>query len=314
MAEVAKNEAERTALWARAVAAPLPRWEEIARVGFAGAYLTYHLTVRFRRDVDWGPVEAALLERYERSDDGLVMHGRRIRLGERRLSLGVWGTASDRPGDDGGLQSALLMWSLEALSDALQAVTTERWTDTPFEEPPARKRTGTEARDFLEALVHQTFCLRVEELDYFSDNPNPEIVLVWDATSERVSGVRQRYLPLERYLRPGRYVLRAEVQPYSMPYYHSDLKDHARAPLWTSAPLAIAGGPGETVRLRVGVPEAQRGLSDDEQRFFLQRRPRDYQPEGARVVPDGEPMDPPPPPRENVTLAIIDEGRRDDDA
>lgn len=275
-------------------------------MGFAGAYLRYTMSVRLRRDVDWSPVRPTLAERYAEEGTGLVLPGRRIELDARGLRLDVSGTTAEMPADDGGLQSALLLLVYDALRDTVASVTTSRWTDTPFEEPPPRRRNGREAVALLERLVCSTFSLRVEALEFFVGGANPELCLVELSTGEDLGSVRRRALPVEIFLRPGRYTLRAEARAYSFPSYHSDLKEHARAPIWISPPMLLRGDPGETVRLYVGVPEERCLLDDSELAFFAQRRARDGNPPGSRTVTEDESMAPPPSARDNVSLRAIE--------
>jgi hypothetical protein len=217
--------------------------------------------------------------------------GRCIHFGARRLTLTVRGTHSSPPGDDGGVQSALLAALLVAAPRAIEWIETERWTDTPFEEPPAKRLHGDEARAYLETLVCNTLTLAIVEIDYFTGNANPCIDLELDGPEWLEASVRARDLPEELFVRPGHYTVRAVANLYSVPAYRPHLQSHAHAPLWTSPVLALEGSGGEVISLRVGVPEARRGLTDAEAAFFAQ--------------PAGRAVEPPPEPHVNLELEIV---------
>jgi hypothetical protein len=289
---------------------PRPSWERVARVGFAGAELVYRLTVGVTRGCDLGSLEAAIADLYDASPDGYTVPGRTIEFGHQRLTLTVRGTSSVLPADDGGVQSALLATLLAAAPRSIEWVETERWTDTPFEEPPGRRLQGDEAREYLSMLVHATLTLSFVEIDYFTGNANPCIDIELERSRPRSAAgesaevevapgphtyedsVRARDLPCELFVLPGRYTIRAAARTYSVAGYKAHLAPHAGAPLWLSPALVLDGAPGDVVSLRVGVPVARRTLTDAEAAFFAQ--------------PAGRAIAPPPEPRLNIDLEVVE--------
>ncbi len=271
-----------------ALKAPPPSWERLAAVGFAGADLDFRLTVHTSEDVDLSPLEQAVASRYRGLDGAYESPGRRVRFDGPEVSLYVSGSLSCLPGDDGGTQSALLLALFTAAADSIEWVETERWTNTPFEEPPAKRRVGRAAREYLEALVFRTLEVRVVELQYFSGNANPRLDILLDGAMRLETSVRARWLPSSVFVLPGVYEVTAAAKPYSFPDYRPALSAYSRFTLWTAPPLRIEGAPGEVVSLRVGVDEAKRGLTAEERAFFGQ--------------PERDAMSPPPEPRENLFL------------
>lgn len=131
---------------------PLP-WETHIGATFGGAPTRHRLTLRFGEDVDVGPLELLIAERLERQAPWYVLAGRWVYLSPRLVVLEVKGTSSRPPGNDGGVQGALLRALLEVAGGALLELETERFTDGPFEDSPAKVRAGEAARAFLEKLV-----------------------------------------------------------------------------------------------------------------------------------------------------------------
>lgn len=287
------------ALTARTVAHG-PSWEHIARPGFASAWLRYELRVRFERDLDWSGVRQELERGYASKDDGYVAKGRTIALASRQLTLGVSGTTGDLPADDEKLQTRLVVLVLEQLRDLVREVGTERWTDTPFEEPPEKVRRGAEGIAYLEQLVLDTFGIQIAEMDYYrprlwgGDAANPEIRISVEGPRQRAVGARPNWIGQTTFFPPGRYRLTAAAPVFSLPEYRSTLAEFAREPVFVSAPLEIEGAAGEIAKLRVGVPENQRRLPVAHKAFFDQWR--------------AETKAPPPPPLEAIFLEVLPDG------
>jgi hypothetical protein len=247
--------------------------------------------VGFARDVDWSRVRPAIEALYVMKGETYFAAGRSILLRPRELSLGVFGTASELPGDDQKLQTRLLVLVLEQLRQEVRSVGTERWTDTPFEEAPEKTRPGSEGVALLERLTLDTFGIQVVELDYFrprlqgGDAANPEIRISIDGPVQRSLGVRPNWIPATIFVPPGRYRLSASAPAFGLPDYRGYLAPFAREPIFESSTLEILGAAGETVELRVGVPQDKRRLSPAHQAFYDQAK-------------SDEPTPPPPPLRE----------------
>lgn len=276
---------------------PGPSWESVAKPGFAGAALEYELRIRFTADVDWSQAQAVVAPVYTSAEGRFVAPGRTIHFSPRQLTLGVSGTSDDLPGNDEKLQTRLILLVLAELRDTVKSVGTERWTDSPFEEPPEKTREGAEGVAFLEQLTTNTFGIELAEMDYYKprmwggDAANPEIRILAVGPVERSIGARPNWVGTTTFLPPGRYRLTAEAPAFGLPEYRGTLKDFARAPIFVSEPLEIEGAPGEIARLRVGVPEEKRRLPRKHQAFFDQW--------------NAETKKPPPPPLKAVVLELL---------
>lgn len=278
-----------TAAFATALARPTPPWERLAGITFAGARSRHRVTMHFGTDVDWAPLAQQVAARLARAG----ARGRAVTFTPRAVVLELSGTSHEPPDDDGGVQAAVLSALLGVVGGNLVAVATERWSDGPFEDAPARERRGAEARAFLAHLLEPRVMVRVVELDFFGprESANPEVSLVVSEPggSSTTLAVRARKLPAECFVRPGVLRVHAVAPVSSFPGYASHLRAWAHEPLWTSPELAIDAAAFNTVELRAGVPPGLRALSDLERAFFGQRF-------GA------EDFAPPPAPRELLTL------------
>jgi hypothetical protein len=266
----------------RALAAPPPAWDRVLGLAYGGVTHGFSLTVQVKPGFDLPTLEQVVAGRWPREHGVYARGGRTIRFSARHLVLAAVGTAQAPPHDD-GLQSALLLALVDAARGAIVAVTTDRWTDSPFEEPPARRRTAASARDFVEGLVRCTFGLCIEHFGFFTTSTNPEVGVTLAGAQEAEFGVRARWLPVWRWLPPGTYTLTARACPFAFPDYHPDLQGVAREALWVSAPLQILGAPGEIRRLRLEAVDL--ALTPAERAFLAQR--------GADTAP-------PPTPREHL--------------
>jgi hypothetical protein len=279
--------------------APGPSWERIARPGFAGAYLTYRLRIGFSRDVDWSEARSVIEKAYALENESYLAQGRSITLEPRRLTLRVFGTASDLPGDDDKLQTRLLVLVLEQLREHLQSVGTERWTDTPFEEPPEKTHGQADGIWLLERLVRDTLGIQVVELDYYrprlwgGDAANPELRITLEGPVERSFGARLNWIPATIFVPPGRYRLSAMAPAFGLPEYRGKLKRFARETIFVSRVLELEGAAGEILQLRMGVPEEKRRLPPEHAAFFDQWR-----------VPEQE-QKPPPPPLCEIVIEVV---------
>lgn len=278
------------AAFTEALGRPTPPWEKLAGITFAGARCRHRLTMHFGDDVDWEPLAQQVAARLVSAGSP---RGRAVTFTPRAVVLELSGTSHEPPGDDGGVQAAVLIALLEVVGESLVAVATERWSDGPFEDPPARERRGAEARSFLKHLLEPRVRLRVVELDFFGhkESANPEVSLVVSEAggSSTTLAVRARKLPAECFVRPGALRVRAVAPVSSFPGYASHLRAWAHVPLWTSPELVIEGAASSIVELRAGVPPGLRALSDLERAFFGQRS-------------GSEDLAPPPAPRELLTL------------
>jgi hypothetical protein len=153
------------------------------------------------------------LYNYASRDEALYfeMPGRCIALQAAEIALHVSGTKDSPPNFDHGQQDALLRVATHALRDHVDFAATERWTDTPFEEPPERVRRGAEAIAFLEALTRPKARL-VFELEYFAEGeaPNPALHLeLSDRQQTRILQMRPRNAAQVQLVDPGTYLARA---------------------------------------------------------------------------------------------------------
>lgn len=266
-----------------------PAWEAVAGVTFAGARSRHRLSLRFTRDMDWGPLEAEVRARWAAG----APRGRLVHFAPREVALEVSGKSGELPEDDGGVQRAVLTALHAAAAEALSEAGTERWTDGPFEDPPERVREGDGARTFLDDLVATTVTVRVVALDFFSDQeaPNPEVTLSLEGAHNATSlDLRRRRLPQSCFVRPGVLRFQASAGLTAFPGYRSHFAPWARQALWTSPPVTLEVRPFETVALGVGLANGDRTLTPEEQAFFAQpfRAPS---------------LTPPPPPREVLVIA-----------
>jgi hypothetical protein len=272
------------------------RWDENLPVLWAGSYLSERVRVSFHEQVAGVDLRRVLAphisspyRRVDRTslrerhgivsrDDALCfeMRGRCIALQAAEIALYVSGTSDSQPDWDHGQQEALLRVATEALGGHIDFVGTERWTDTPFEEPPERVLRGTAAATFLEALLRAKARLTFD-LDYFAEGEaaNPDVLLeLSDRLQTRVVGVRPRNARQVQLIDPGTYQARAVAPMYSMPWWApwalpaGESERRSRMPVWCSPALQLALTAHRVYRIALGVPRECRVLSEQEQLLF----------------------------------------------
>lgn len=216
---------------------------------------------------------------YSENKDTLCfeMRGRRITIAADELALYVSGSDDNRPDSDNGLQDLFLHAVTEVFAPFIDFVGTERWTDTPFEEPPERKYRGEDAAVLLKDLTRANARLRFE-VDYFleDESKNPEIDIEFFKDEKKIQSLaaRGRWSHVIRRIAPGDYWVRAVAAMYSMPWWKASLgtQEHSRyfrTPVWYSPSVWVSLAPNVEHVFAVGVPREQRKLSAQEQYLFM---------------------------------------------
>jgi hypothetical protein len=259
----------------------MPRWEDVLPVHWGGCDESDTLTVRLGGALAACDLGAALAPAFGPAwtADGaprggwtrlLEAPGRRVLLGPGAARLTVRGNVRRRPADDDGAQDALVALFAGPFAAAVRAVETERWTDSPFEEPPAHVQTGADARSLLQRLAGSTVCLELVA-DFFVGIPNPYVGVADESETEPFLQARADRGPSTRWLPPGAWRIYALARATAFPEYAVMPSERAHAIVWRSPVVALdARAPGH-YRLRAGVPEARRALDDDERRWFATR-------------------------------------------
>ncbi len=119
-----------------------------------------------------------------------------------------------------------------------------------------------------------------------------------EGPTSTVLGARQNWMPAERFVVPGSYLLYAVVPAFAVVGYPPKLGKYSRYPIFDSASLTVSGRPGEVIRLRVGLPSSKRAL-DPAHLAFLEQWNKE------EIVP-------PPPPMRAVELEqLVEEDARE---
>ncbi|MBF0545304.1 MAG: hypothetical protein HQM08_12770 [Candidatus Riflebacteria bacterium] len=271
-------------------AASGPLWEKVAAFKLTGAESGFQLAIGLSSDIDLTPLQHEVASRYILKMEGYQISGRGIYFKPGRLTLTVSGTVFKPPEDDGGIQRALLVAINDVARESILWVETYKWSNTPFEDGAPRRIEGEKAQSFIKALVGRSLQLIIKELEYFEGKTNQGIDLKIEGPFTTGGEVRTGYLPMEKFLLPGRYTVCANACAYSFPCYNDCLTNYAYEPIWTSPELVIEGSPGGIIYLRVGVALDQRVLNEAENTFFNQKNRAQ--------------LSPPPPPRVNVYLEL----------
>jgi hypothetical protein len=225
--------------------------------------------------------------------------GRCISLEGRTVRLYAGGTRESPP-EPTPVQDALLNALYEHHRDALESISSERWSDSPFEEPPAKVYRGAEARSFLASLVGARAHVEYGVNGFFTDNANPWVELWIDGsvlTSCRWFEYRsgdEHGPPMRsvQHLRPATRTFQAAARATSFPAWSRRRGDgpaivsayRAQTVIWRSAPLVVSLERGRTYRLTARALDLE--LTADETRWF-----------------SGE-MERPPVPRTNLVLDV----------
>jgi hypothetical protein len=277
----------------------LGRWEENLPVSWAGARLVERVRVSFCEHVakmdlrkvlapfirpPYRPADPSLRDErvdglyYEAAkEDSLCfeMPGRRITLNASEMALYVSGSDSELPDPDDRQQDMLLQVAQEVLGAHVAFVGTQRWTNSPFEEPPESTTQGQDALDLLSSLTRANARLYFD-VEYFAEgeSANPEIAVEFRCDPKtRVIEARSKWSGRARLIAPGEYRVCALACMYSMPWWKPALAKgpHGhppKTPVWCSPSLFVTLVPNGVYRFAVGTKSEQRTLSLQEQLLF----------------------------------------------
>jgi tetratricopeptide (TPR) repeat protein len=201
--------------------------------------------------------------------------GRSISLEGRTLRLYAGGTR-DNPPEPTPVQDALLNALYDHHRDALESISWERWSDSPFEEAPPKVYRGAEARLFLASLVGARAHVEYGVTNFFTDNANPWVELWADGnvlTSCRSfePGPDNRPMRTTQHLRPAVRTFQAAARATSFPSWRR-VRASPASPyrpltvIWRSAPLVISLQRGQTYNLTASALDLE--LTADEKRWF----------------------------------------------
>jgi tetratricopeptide (TPR) repeat protein len=207
--------------------------------------------------------------------------GRSISLDGRTLRLYAGGTR-DKPPEPTPVQDALLNALYEHHLDALESISHERWSESPFEEPPAKVYRGAEARAFLASLVGARAHVEYGATKFFTDNANPSIELWIDGSvltscrcfEYRHGGKQGPPMLSTQHLRPAVRTFQAAARATSFPPWRllrtagSSVASPYRPQtvIWRSAPIVVSLRRGRTYRVTASALDLE--LTADETRWF----------------------------------------------
>ena len=180
---------------------------------------------------------------------------------------------SSPPPYDGGVQDALLATAYRCLGRSVSGLSSERSTDSPFDDSPPRLLRSARAREVLGTVVTCTASASLAVDSYWTDgvaNPNVELVMEGPraAGTETIVQARVGRPSSPRPIPDGTYQVHLRAHVYTFPGYRAHLRQWARTPLWPSDTAEITLRPGERLIARAQVPAKRLRTTASERAFF----------------------------------------------